>query len=151
MAELLGADIPADWPPESCSDALEWFKLQLQTRPDAEGWFGWYGIATGLVEGRDVLVSCGGYMGPPVDGAVEIGYSCSPTYYRRGYSSEMMAGLSARALDRPDVDRLIANVNEDNSASVGMLKKLGFHLQGPGPEPNELHFVITEAEMTANN
>ncbi|MEP6756195.1 MAG: GNAT family N-acetyltransferase [Chthonomonadales bacterium] len=150
LAELLQADIPADWPPEEAADALAWFKNQLETKPELDGWFGWYGIATDLPDGRDVLVTGGGYAGLPVEGSVEIGYSSSPTYYRKGYASEMMAALTARALRLPEVYRVFANVNEDNVASIGLLKKIGFQLQGPGAEANQLQFAITEADLAEN-
>ena len=150
FSQLLNAEIPADWPPEEAADALGWFKSQLETKPELDGWLGWYGIATNLHEGRDVLVTGGGYAGLPVDGSVEIGYSSSPMYYRKGYSSEMMAALTLRALELPEVNRVFANVNEDNVASIGLLKKIGFQLQGPGAEANQLQFAITEAEL-ANN
>ena len=142
LSELLGAEIPADWPPELIRDALPWFLEQLEARAENFGWMAWYGIAEDETVSQPSLVTSGGYTGPPVDGSAEIGYSASPSFYLRGYTGEMMAALVRRAFEHTDVSQLVADVREENTPSLRLLARLGFRMQGPALEPEHLHFIL---------
>src|SRR5689334_5166981 len=77
FGRLLGAAVPADWPPAEAADALPWFLERLETAdPRDAGWYGFYGVAVESPE--PILVGGGGSLGPPVGGSVEVGYSVLP-------------------------------------------------------------------------
>src|SRR4051812_38635479 len=76
FARLLGASVPANWPPENAADALPLFLRWLEAAPDRVGWFGWYALVLGdEVPGDEaalpVLVGGGGFLGPPRDGVAK--------------------------------------------------------------------------------
>ena len=138
LTEALGADVPADWPPETIRDALPWFASQLEAEGCLTGWLCWYGIACGPE--ADTLAASGGFMGPQEDGAVEIGYSVLPAFQGRGYATEMAAALTDWALTQPGVVRVVAEADEGNTPSVRILRRLGFTEAGPGRDPGHRHF-----------
>jgi RimJ/RimL family protein N-acetyltransferase len=143
LAELLGAEIPDDWPPdEMLTDALPYFLDRLDADPQNVGWLLWYGIATGTPPGTpDVLVASGGFIGPPEDGAVEIGYSVVPSRRGRGYATEMVTALVQQAFADRRVARVIADARPENTPSVRLLTRLGFTAVGPGEDPGYIRYA----------
>ncbi|HXF74369.1 MAG TPA: GNAT family protein [Actinomycetota bacterium] len=142
LADLLGADVPADWPPgEHDRDAVELFRARLAERPDAAGWYGWYALLPG--PGGSVLIGSGGFLGPPgADGTVEIGYSIVPTYRRRGFATELVRALVDRALSTAGVARVVAHTTPANVGSVKVLERCGFRHVGPGDEPGSVRYAV---------
>ena len=98
FARLLSASVPDNWPPETLADALPLFLSWLEAMPERVGWFGWYALVRGDGLVAQVLVASGGFMGPPLDGTVEIGYSVLPQFQGRGYATELVGGLVRWAL-----------------------------------------------------
>lgn len=125
FARLLGADVPASWPPESLADALPFFLEMLRDTPEWFGWLSWYGV---LDDGaRRRLVGSIGFKGGPDDhGAVEIGYSVVPEAQGSGIATEMTEALTKWALKHAKVTRVEAETVEGNRASQRVLEKLGF-------------------------
>ena len=82
-----------------------------------------------------MLVAGAGYMGPPADGTVEIGYSVVPEERGRGYATEAVQVLIARALATEGVQRVVAEVHEENVASLKVMERCGFYRIGTGREP----------------
>jgi RimJ/RimL family protein N-acetyltransferase len=135
LSSLLGARVPPDWPPGLYDrDAMRFFHDRLTALGDAAaGWFGWYAIARATGSAPATLVGSGGYMGPPdADGTVEIGYSVVESGRRRGYATEMVRALVARAVATPGVTRVVAEARTDNPASQRVLERCGFRLEGAG-------------------
>ena len=139
FAEMLGAVVPADWPPESAADAVPWFLEQLEIDPIGRArWLAYYGIAE-----NGVLVGGAGFKGPPVDGMVETGYSVLPAHQRQGYATEMVGALVEWAMAQPGVLRVIADTDENNAPSLRLLSNLGFVAIGAGAEPGCIRFERT--------
>jgi RimJ/RimL family protein N-acetyltransferase len=138
LGALLGAVVPPSWPPgHHDRDAMQFFLARLtEGGTPVIGWYGWY-AALRAAEGRPAtLVASGGYMGPPLaDGTVEIGYSVVPEERGRGYATEIVRALVARALATSGVQRVVAEVHEENAASLGVMERCGFHRVGTGREP----------------
>jgi RimJ/RimL family protein N-acetyltransferase len=85
--------------------------------------FGFYLV----VRTEDVLVVGEiGFVGPPQDGAVTIGYGIVPGERRRGYATEAIRGLSEWALRQPGVGEVRAQTLPDNEPSVRALLRAGF-------------------------
>jgi ribosomal-protein-alanine N-acetyltransferase len=133
LGQLLGAAIPASWPPgEYDRSAMEFFRARLSESGDAVGWYGWYAVhGSGPAHGR-VVIGSGGFLGPPdTDGVVEIGYSVAPEFRKLGFATELVQGLVLRALSMPQVVRLIAHTTASNPESIRVLEKCGFTLVVP--------------------
>ncbi|MEO7996837.1 MAG: GNAT family N-acetyltransferase [Gemmatimonadaceae bacterium] len=143
IGTLLDAEIPVSWPPGQYDrDAQEFFLQALEAGgDDAIGWFGWYAIKRASDSERAVLVGCGGYFGPPSEnGTVEIGYSVCPEWCGRGYATDLARALVDHALQLSEVVRVIAHTNDDNPASIAVLRRSGFQQAAISDQPGALLF-----------
>lgn len=61
--------------------------------------------------------------------SAEIGYWLGETYWRKGITSETIAGLSSYAFAKTDIVRLQAEIFSPNTASMKTILKAGFHLE----------------------
>ena len=140
LAKLLDIEVPESWPPPLYdADAIRWMLGRLGEEPGFEAWGFRYFVLRG--EAGSVAVGAGGYKGPPTDdGTVEIGYSILPEYQRRGFASEAVEGLVARAFEDSRASRVLAETLPDLSPSIGVLEKTGFKLLGDGSEPGVIRY-----------
>ncbi|WP_374472102.1 GNAT family N-acetyltransferase [Phenylobacterium sp.] len=74
-------------------------------------------------EGR-VIGKAGAYRLP------DVGYILHPDAWGRGLATEAMAAVVAHVFATRDVDRLTADVDPRNGASIRLLEKLGFRETG---------------------
>jgi RimJ/RimL family protein N-acetyltransferase len=149
FSSALSADLPADWPPrdgEYDLAAMRFFLERLTAGgPAAIGWYGWYAIRRGGAGQLAILVACGGYFGPPdAEGSVEIGYSVSAAWRRRGIATELVAALVANANAHSCVRRVFARTAPGNAASLAVLLRNGF-VETDCDEPDLLRFVRIRA------
>lgn len=56
----------------------------------------------------------------------EIGYILHPDHWGRGYAREALAAVIAHLFATRDLDRITADVDPRNTASIGLLLRLGF-------------------------
>ncbi|MEA3175045.1 MAG: [ribosomal protein S5]-alanine N-acetyltransferase [Gammaproteobacteria bacterium] len=147
FAQLLAANVPSNWPPESAADALPLFLAWLEAAPDQAGWFAWYALLLEPGEATPTLVGGGGFLGPPTHGEVQIGYSMLPQFQQRGIATEMVAGLVGWALSHPEVICIVGETEWENPASVQVLKKIGF---APLGATNTLGGMRFELRRTAD-
>ncbi|MFD7709274.1 GNAT family N-acetyltransferase [Streptomyces sp. NPDC059785] len=76
-----------------------------------------------------------GFHGAPdEEGRTEIGYDLAEAARGRGYATEALRALSAWALDRDEVDVLLATVDRDNTASQAVVTRTGFKQAGEDAE-----------------
>lgn len=143
FARLLQADVPDNWPPESLVDALPLFLDWLEAAPEQAGWFGWYALAREGANGR-TLVGGGGFLGPPQDGEITLGYSVLPQFQRQGFATEMAGTLVRWAIEQPAVLQISAETEWANPASVRVLEKLGFRIAGPGADAGGMRFELSK-------
>lgn len=122
--DQLGVRPIADWPSDNVADALPLFLDQLEGNPSWVGWMSWYWIDTRPQHAE--LVGGGGFKGPPVAGAVEIGYETRPRMRHKGFATEAMGRLVDWALRQPNVARVVAETQADNVASQALLRRLRF-------------------------
>jgi len=137
LCRMLGVAVAEGWPAGDYDrNALMFFKTQLQAAGElAVGWYNWYAIALDAGGRRQSLVAGAGYLGPPADdGSVEIGYSVIPAARRRGYATELVEFLAARALKFHPVRTVVAHTIEANTSSAGVLLRCGFVRVGPGEQ-----------------
>lgn len=69
----------------------------------------------------------------------EFGYILHPDHWGQGLGREAIAAFIACALARPDVPRLIADVDPRNAASLRVLETLGFREIGRAERTIETH------------
>jgi ribosomal-protein-alanine N-acetyltransferase len=130
---LLGAALPADWPPgEYDQDAMRFFLEQLTAGGrTAAGWYGWYALRKAEGDTPRTLIGAGGFMGPPdAAGMAEIGYSIAADWRGQGLATELVGGLVQQAAATGMVRRLVAHTNADNLGSQRVLLANGFEPEG---------------------
>lgn len=132
LGTALGAVVPVPgWPPGEWDEgALRWMLDALESGRISAGWGSWY-----FVRADDrALVGAGGFTGDPDEsGTAEIGYSVVERFQRQGYATEAALGLVAYAFADPAVRRVTAETLPHLEASLGVLRKLGFH---PADDPS---------------
>lgn len=154
LGELLCARVPTSWPPELLdTPALEWV-LRWQDNPANQSAFGFYWIvlrdahATHATPTR-TLVGVFGFKGmPDTDGTVELGYGVVAEFQRRGFATEAVRAMLARAFAHAGVRRVTAETLPGLAPSIGVLEKCGFRFSGDGSEPGVIRFEILRGEET---
>jgi [ribosomal protein S5]-alanine N-acetyltransferase len=69
-------------------------------------------------------------------------YAISPAHQRHGYAAEAAQALVDYAFQKLQLKRIVATTNYDNSASMGVMRKLGMQVQNnPLQEPAWLQVV----------
>ena len=136
LPALLDAEIGAGWPPPLLDvRAMQWLKQSLVADPTLGGWTAWY-----LIQRRPrVLVGMSGFKSRPVNGTVELGYGVLEAYQRRGFATEVVAGMVNWAFGN-DVQCVTAETLPELIASQRVLAKNGFLLAGEGSEPGVMRF-----------
>lgn len=74
------------------------------------------------------------FMGPPEEGAVELGCGIDERHRRQGYAAEALAAAMDWAFSHEDVQLVQAETDGDNAACLALLKELGFVPDGQGRE-----------------
>ena len=118
FALLIGSDVPTGWPefPESIGFSID----RLRDSPgEADWWFHFF-----LAEGQ--LVGSGGFVGPPQDGVVEIGYELAPQFRGRGLGIAAARALIEKACQTGGVTTVVENTLAHDNPSTGVLRRLGF-------------------------
>lgn len=132
VGAALHVAVPKDWPPgEYDRNALEFFLAQHAAGgANAEGWYAWYAVD----RASQTLVAAGGYFGPPdAQGKVEIGFSVSSAWRRKGIATDLVSALTENARAR-GAWRIIAHTAKENSGALGALAANGFHPCAPERE-----------------
>ncbi|PJJ48324.1 GNAT family N-acetyltransferase [Hymenobacter chitinivorans] len=130
---LLGAALPADWPPgEYDVEAMRHFLEQLTAGGrTAAGWYGWYALRKATADQPTTLIGAGGFLGPPdAEGTAEIGYSVAADWRGQGLATELVAGLVQQASHTGQVRQLVAHTQPDNLTSQRVLERNGFVAAG---------------------
>jgi len=142
LALLLGAEVPADWPPPlNDENTMKWTRDHLAANPDNGGWGTWYFLLRR--EGaRPLLIGNGGFKGHFVaPGTCEVGYSVMETHQRNGYATEVVAALVEWAFSHPEIDRVVAHTLPELTPSIRVLEKNGFTPADP-LEPEAIMFEL---------
>jgi [ribosomal protein S5]-alanine N-acetyltransferase len=121
FSELVGSSVPDGWPefPEAIGFTLE----HLQTASEADrSWSMQFFIdhATGR------LLGSGGFVAPPADRTVEIGYEIAPEFRGRGFGAAGARALVECAVASGEVDHVLAHTLPGPNPSTGVLVSFGF-------------------------
>lgn len=141
LARLLGAEVPADWPPPlNDENTMRWTRDHLAANPDNGGWGTWYMLLRR--EGaKPLLMGNGGFKGHFVAPATcELGYSVMEQHQRHGYASEFVNALVEWAFAHPEIERVVAHTLPELAPSIRVLEKNGF----TPAEPLEAEAIMFE-------
>jgi ribosomal-protein-alanine N-acetyltransferase len=134
---------PLAWPPPlNDAGSLHWFASAIEGDPDGLGWYSWY-VTERPAAPPSALIGNAGFLGrPDGGGSVEIGYSLLPAFQRRGFGTELVAGLVAWAFGHVQVQRVMAETYPELIASVRVLEKNGFAPASRAARPGAVRFEL---------
>ena len=90
----------------------------------------WYQVTIERREDGAVVGDLGLGFGVPGERQVELGYRIHPVHQRRGYGREAVAGIIDWLIESYSIHRFVGVVAAPNSASINVLKSLGFRQEG---------------------
>lgn len=143
VASMLRATLPQEWPPPVFErDDVERVHRQLMATPSSREWTLYYVLRRPVAGGEwPALIGIAGYVAPPTrDGVVEIGYAIAAEHQRRGYATEAVAALLARAFAEARVRVVAATTYPTLLASIRVLQKTGFVEVSRDPATNLVRF-----------
>ena len=126
---LLGAALPADWPPEAYGrETMEEALGQLTAGGRAAaGWYGWYALRNAEGAAPRTLVGAGGFLGPPDDaGTTGLTFSIAADWRGQGLATELVGGLVQQAANTGMVHQLVAHPQAGNLTAQRALLANGF-------------------------
>ena len=68
---------------------------------------------------------------------LEMGYMIAPEYRRKGYATEICGFIIDYATENTSFERINCLIDRDNTASIGLVKKLGFEYAGQSDASGE--------------
>lgn len=142
LAQLLGAQVPASWPPPEMAAALGCWTDELRAQPEHFlGWTSWYW----LQREPPLVIGYGGFKGlADRRGTVEIGFAVLEPYQRQGYAKEALAALTRWALSHATVTEVLAETTVANTATQRLLTRLGFRrLVDLDPPHGPLRYLLS--------
>ena len=134
---LLGAALPADWPPGDYDRAAMAATLEKLTAGgrEAAGWYTWYALRKATGDTPRTLVGWGGFLGPPdAAGVAEISFAVAADWRGQALGTELVAGLVQQAADTGRVRQLLAHPAPGHAAARQVLLRNGFRDTGPAPD-----------------
>ena len=138
FAELLHAQVPPEWPPESLRKCLPHYYHALRLWP-AWRWRLWYAIAR--EPSGNTLCGAVSFMNPVgLPGIAEVGYSLLPEFQGRGLATEMVIRLTGWIERQHHMRVVLAEVHKQNIASLRVVERAGFQMIGRGSKPGTLLF-----------
>ena len=130
---LLGAALPASWPPAEYDRAAQEYYFEQLTAGgrDAAGWHNWYVLRKADATAPRTLVGAGSFAGPPdAAGTAEISCSVAAEWCGQGLGTELVAGLVQQAAATGMVRQLVAHTTAHNPAALQLLLHNDFAPEG---------------------
>jgi len=151
FARLLEARVHPAWAQElDYQELMGSMAQRIEDAPGETGWWSWYFVLRNRLTGSRVLIGNGGFKGPPdEEGTVEIGYSLLPPHRNKGYTTEAVQALVSWAFEHPEVALVTAEARPGNTASVRVLRKVGFTEVGPGLQRNHIRFEMPRQDLSS--
>jgi RimJ/RimL family protein N-acetyltransferase len=141
FGRLIGSPVPDGWP--EFGESIDFTLDRLREHPDERDWWMHFFVA------EQALIGSGGFVGPPHDGVVEIGYELAPAFRGKGLRTAAARALVEKALATPAVTMVIANTLAHDNPSTGVLRRLGFGLVRELVDPEEGPIWRWELPLTA--
>jgi ribosomal-protein-alanine N-acetyltransferase len=127
LTELIGVQVPEGWPAKELKEVIPYFIKVLSESADMAGRLCWFIIEK---EQNIVIGSIGFKTRPDKNGVIEIGFGIAPSFRQKGYATEAVKELIGWALSQNDIQKIIAECDLDNKASIKVLEKAGMQKTG---------------------
>jgi ribosomal-protein-alanine N-acetyltransferase len=117
------------------ADALKFAHDRVTRACDHER--GWWAPRLFVLSTAKRVIGLAGFKGPPLDGAVEIGYSVASAFQGQGLATEGVLSMTEHAFTFPDVTVVFAHTLPAPSSSTRVLEKCGFTKTGEAMDPGD--------------
>lgn len=114
--------------PYSLEKAGEFIARLEKTVPATPG--EWYQIAICLSDGGRLIGDCGFFLLSEDPRQAEVGLTITRDQQGKGYGTEALGCLVGHLFHDFGLHRVRANIDPDNFGSAGVLRRLGFRLEG---------------------
>lgn len=108
--------------PYTVMDAMQWIQMQSNEKPVQNFCIEYQGKVAGSI---GVLPKDDVYRK-----TIEIGYFIGEPFWKKGIATKAVASMLDYIVKEFDIVRIFAEVFEHNKASMSVLRKNGFHLEG---------------------
>jgi ribosomal-protein-alanine N-acetyltransferase len=152
LGELIGAEVPDEWPHENWEPHVFDYLLKLFAEsPEAIGWCRY--LLLRHEGGRTLIGSFGSGLPKPETGEAEIGYGILPSWQRQGYAPEAVAAMLPWLQTRRKIRAFVAQTFPYLRGSIRVLEKCGFQPAGAGFEEGTILFrkECTNPSPTSGN
>jgi RimJ/RimL family protein N-acetyltransferase len=140
LGELLGATVPGTWPPAFWDqNAIDYLYKRIHRSLQYRGWCR-YVLLKQTSALPMVIGGCGCTESPETLEEVEIGYSILKEFRRHGYVTEALNALISWIFTYSPVHSVCAQTYPHLAASIGVLRKCGFVMDGTGKDPGTVLF-----------
>jgi [ribosomal protein S5]-alanine N-acetyltransferase len=140
LGELLGATVPSTWPPAFWdAKAIDYLYERVHRNPQYRGWCR-YVLLKQASASPVVIGGCGCTKPPEKLEEVELGYSILKEFRRHGYVTEAINALIPWIFTYSHVHSVCAQTYPHLVASIGVLRKCGFVMDGTGKDPGTVLF-----------
>ncbi len=114
-------------PHTSLEQSREWLDLMIsaQGEPSYEDW--------AIERDGRMIGKIGAWRLP------DFGYALHPDHWRQGIASEAMAAFLGQVAQRPDLNRLCADIDPRNIASIRLVERFGFRKVGTAERSCHTH------------
>ena len=130
LSELLACEVTSQWPPEVWEPHVwELMLAAFAERPEETAWHR-YMVLRGPRRCLIGTVNAGRWSGDPHE--AELGYAVVPEFWMQGLATEAALALVSFMATSGSVQSLCAHTFPWLTASVKILERCGFRLEGPG-------------------
>lgn len=109
---------------EHCQEQLDWYRYMEQAHSGT-----WWAICPPDAP-KDIIGACGIYEIDRHNRNADIGYWLLPDYWHQGIMQSCLQRILHYGFHELQLNRIEAEVEPDNIASIKLIQKLGFHLEG---------------------
>jgi RimJ/RimL family protein N-acetyltransferase len=148
LGALLGAVVPSTWPPQYWDDrAIDYLYERIHRNPLYRGWCRYVALKQAAGALPVLIGGCGCTESPETLEEVELGYSILKEFRRHGYVTEAINGLVPWIFRYSPVQSVCAQTYPHLAASIGVLRKCGFVLDGTGKDPGTVLLRLKRPEQ----
>ncbi len=138
FASLLGAQIPACWPPENWEPhCFDWIQNMAAHHPHIHRWNRYILLR----EPHPILLGTVGAF-PRTDTEAEIGYGILPPWRRQRYATEAARALIGALFSSAGTQTITAQTFPHLIGSVRVMERCGMQPAGPGDEPGTVRYRL---------
>lgn len=141
LAELCNFNVPSTWPPEFWDQqAMDYLYQRIRRYPQFQGWCRYVVVKQAAGAPPILIGGCGCTEPPQTVEDVQIGYSILSEFRRQGYVTEALNGFIPWIFSHCNVQSVCAQTYPHLAASIGVLRKCGFVMDGTGKDPGTVLF-----------